>query len=97
MPKSSPIQSTSTTVRYNLLREQFHKKVVEKYRVYLEHVDYRNKTMKGELKHKKVEPKVIRQYEDTSYSDDCVVNLYMTYPLYAPRDVDYFYCRPSIW
>ena len=77
----------------NLLREQFSKKVDEKSRVYLEYVDYGNKTMRGGLKHMKVEPKVLRQYEDVSDPDHCVVNIFVTYLLYAPRDVDYFYCR----
>ena len=66
----------------------------EKNRVYLEYVDYGNKAYRGGLKHMKVEPKVIRQYENTSDPDHCVVNIFVlhVYLLYLPQEV--FYCRP---
>ena len=58
------------------------------------YVDYGNKANRGRLKHMKVEPKVIQQYENTSDPDHCVVNTFMLYLLYLPQEVDYFYCRP---
>ena len=78
----------------NHLRKQFSKKVDEKGCVYLEYVDYGNKAYRGGPKHMKVEPKVIRQYENTSDPDHCVVNIFVLYLLYLPQEVDYFYCRP---
>ncbi len=46
-----------------LLREQFSKKIDNRSRVYLEYTDDGNKANRGRLKHIKVDPKVVRQYE----------------------------------
>ncbi len=75
----------------NLKRAQYSKKVDEKGHVYLEYVDFGNKSNRGGLKHMKVDNKVIRQYED---SDHCVVNIFVRYLLYLPSECDFFYCRP---
>ena len=79
---------------HDLRREQFVKKVYEKGHVYLEYVDYGNKTNRGELKHMKVQPKIVCQYEDTRDPDHCVVNIFVKHLLYLPQGVDHFYCRP---
>ena len=100
MPKSLPIPSTSTIVRYlvypalTCIRTSFVSSSVRR--------STKNPvstlimgTRQGEvgwLKLMKVKPKVICQYEDVSDPDHCVVNIFLTYLLYAPRDVDYFYC-----
>ena len=78
----------------NLKRAQFTKKVDELGRVYLEYVDHGSKTNRGGLKTMKVDNKVIRQYEDASDEEHCVVNIFVKYLLYLPSEVDYFYCRP---
>ncbi len=44
--------------------------------------------------HIKVDPKVLRQYEDTSDREHCVGNIFVKYLHYLLQDVDYFYCRP---
>ncbi len=78
----------------NLKREQFTKKVDEKSRVYMQYTEYGNKGNRGGLKHIKVDPKVVRQYEDTSDPEHCIVNIFVKYLLYLAQDVDSFYCRP---
>ncbi len=60
----------------------------------MQYTDYGNKSNRGGLKHIKVDPKVVRQYEDTSDPEHCIVNIFVKYLLYLPQDVDYFYCRP---
>ena len=79
---------------HDLRREQFVKKVDEKGRVYLEYVDYGNKTNRGGLKYMKVQPKIVRQYEDTRDPEHCVVNIFVKHLLYLPQGVDHFYCQP---
>ena len=81
----------------NLKRTQYSKKVHEQGRVYLEYVDFGSKTNRGGLKHMKVDNKVVHQYEDTSDTTDgdhCVVNIFVRYLLYLPKENDLFYCRP---
>ena len=62
--------------------------------MYLEHVDYGNKTNRGGLKHMKVDNKVVRQYENVEDPDHDVVNLFVKHLTYTPKDVSHFYCRP---
>ena len=62
--------------------EQLTKKVDEKSRVYMQYTDYGNKGNRGGLKHIKVDPKVVRQYENTSDPEHCIVNIFVKYLLY---------------
>ncbi len=62
-----------------LCRDQFSKKIDQKGRVYLQYTDFGNKTNRGGLKHMKVEPKIVQQYEDENDPDHCVVNIFVKY------------------
>ena len=78
----------------NLRCAQFEKKVDEKQRVYLEYTDYGSKTNRGGLKHIKVENKTVRQYENVSDPDHCVVNIFVKYFDLIPDRSLHFYFRP---
>ena len=49
----------------------------------MEYVDYGNRAYRGGLKHMKVEPKVIQQYEDTSNLEHCIMHSFMIFALLA--------------
>ena len=78
----------------NLKCAQYQKKVDEQGRVYLEYTDFGSKTNRGGLKHMKVENKVIRQYENISDEEHCIVNIFMKYFTYLPSSGGNFYFRP---
>ena len=101
------LHSSSTVYYYNckvfglrsydehryLRRTQYQKKVDEQGRVSLEYSDFGCKTNRGGLKHMKVDNKVIRQYENPSDGEHCVVNIFVYYLTLIPGNDDKFYYR----
>ena len=78
----------------NLCCSQYVKKVDEHGRVYLEYTDYGNKTNRGGLTNLKLQAKCIRQYENESDEEHCVVNIFEKYFTSIPSRDGPFYYRP---
>ena len=78
----------------NLRCAQFEKKLDEKGRVYVEYTDFGSKTNCGGLKHMKVQNKTIRQYENPSDADHCLVNIFVKYVYFIPSRDGHFYFWP---
>ena len=73
---------------------QYQKKVDEQGRLYLEYVDFGNKSNRGGLKHMKVDNKAVRQYENPEDEEHCVVNIFEKYFSVIPTREKQFYFRP---
>ena len=50
-----------------------------------EYTDFRSKTKRGGLIHMKVQNKAIRQYENPSDAEHCVVNIFVKYFDFIPN------------
>ena len=73
---------------------QYQKKVDEQGHVYLEYVDFGNKSNRGGLKHMKVDNKAVRQYENPEDEEHCIVNIFEKYFFVIPTREKQFYFRP---
>ena len=76
----------------NLSTDQFEKKVDENGKVFLQFTGRASKTNRGGLHHMKIN-KVIRQYENLSDPQHCIVNIYVLYFTLIPKTGQFYY-RP---
>ncbi len=64
---------------------------------YLQYMEDVSKTRQGGLRHRRIEPKCVRAYENRSHLSRCIVRLYQKYVSHRPTDErcsSAFYLRP---